>query len=323
MDLYLLNIIINTIWYIFTIIFVLYRFTSFFNYIYNYIKFSLKIINGINSVFYKCYTYIKYPNYTDLESQTPIQPTFFQKCKNYIKSFWYKSKTQSTNNNNNSSNTNVYYIQTDNIDNINRKRMETELFNKNFNELYNQDINTLSNIVEDETGTSIELNLLQSSTINKETIDKNNYDSRYFNTLENPFDIKKIPFNTNSKLFYSINLHDTSSSNIEDYKINNSIETPIKEDEVLHTNNYSENFINTENIIDTQIDNLIYNENTITNNTTNNVINYIPMYHSDTHSDTHSYTHSDTHSEHSNNSRLFLNNKKCIYDEYILKNPYI
>lgn len=46
MNLYIYNTIINTIWYIFTIVFVLYRFTSFFTYTYNFLLFCGKIWNG-------------------------------------------------------------------------------------------------------------------------------------------------------------------------------------------------------------------------------------------------------------------------------------
>uniref|UniRef100_A0A6C0H6F8 Uncharacterized protein n=1 Tax=viral metagenome TaxID=1070528 RepID=A0A6C0H6F8_9ZZZZ len=42
-DLYLFNTVINMIWYIFTILFVLYRFTSFFSYIYNFLRFCANL----------------------------------------------------------------------------------------------------------------------------------------------------------------------------------------------------------------------------------------------------------------------------------------
>lgn len=42
MDLYLYNTILNTVWYLFTVIFLLYRFTSFFNYAYHFIRFCGK-----------------------------------------------------------------------------------------------------------------------------------------------------------------------------------------------------------------------------------------------------------------------------------------
>jgi len=42
-DIYLIQTILNICWYIFSIIFVLYKFTSFFSYIFNFIKFLGKI----------------------------------------------------------------------------------------------------------------------------------------------------------------------------------------------------------------------------------------------------------------------------------------
>jgi hypothetical protein len=59
MDLYLFNTIINTIWYLFTILFVLYRFTSFFSYIYNFSKFCYKLWNGIVYLIEQVNTYLK------------------------------------------------------------------------------------------------------------------------------------------------------------------------------------------------------------------------------------------------------------------------
>lgn len=46
-DLYLFNTVMNTIWYVFTILFVLYRFTSFFSYIYNFLRFCANLWSWI------------------------------------------------------------------------------------------------------------------------------------------------------------------------------------------------------------------------------------------------------------------------------------
>ena len=46
-DIYLINTVINIIWYIFSILFVLYKFTSFFKYIYNFGKFLGKLTQNI------------------------------------------------------------------------------------------------------------------------------------------------------------------------------------------------------------------------------------------------------------------------------------
>ena len=46
-DIYLVTSILNLIWYIFSIVFVLYKFTSFFSYIYGCFKFAGKLFEGI------------------------------------------------------------------------------------------------------------------------------------------------------------------------------------------------------------------------------------------------------------------------------------
>ena len=98
-DLYLFNTIINTIWYIFTILFVLYRFTSFFSYIYNFVRFCGKLFNGIYFVYDQIRIYIRkrrgyvYLSSDDIEAQDrdillPDQnskhKTLLQKCKDYF-----------------------------------------------------------------------------------------------------------------------------------------------------------------------------------------------------------------------------------------------
>jgi hypothetical protein len=47
MDIYFFSTLLNIIWYIFTIIFVLYKFTSFFSYAYNFFRFCGKLFNGV------------------------------------------------------------------------------------------------------------------------------------------------------------------------------------------------------------------------------------------------------------------------------------
>ena len=98
-DLYLFNTIVNTIWYIFTILFVLYRFTSFFSYIYNFVRFCGKLFNGIYFVYDQIRIYIRkrrgyvYLSSDDIEAQNhdillPDQnskhKTLLQKCKDYF-----------------------------------------------------------------------------------------------------------------------------------------------------------------------------------------------------------------------------------------------
>ena len=91
-DLYLFNTIVNTIWYIFTILFVLYRFTSLFSYMYNFSRFCGKLFTGVHHI----YTYTKNTNRyqnididTDIESQLTPKSTF-QKFKEMCKKKWYQ-----------------------------------------------------------------------------------------------------------------------------------------------------------------------------------------------------------------------------------------
>jgi len=195
-DLYLFNTIINTIWYIFTVLFVLYRFTSFFNYIYNFIKFCSKLFSGVSYLINKVNAYINYPNnytYSSLESQTNTQPTFLQRCKTYIKSFFYKPTSTSNTN----SNSNLYYIEQEKAL---LKQKEREIFDKQMNELYDSEIDQFhtSNVSQ---STHFDFN----SNIHLNSLDKSKFDNQYFNNKND------IEYNTNSKLFYSVNLNNQSN----------------------------------------------------------------------------------------------------------------
>ena len=64
-DLYLFNTIINVLWYLFTVLFVLYRYTKFFSYIYNFVKFCGKLVTGASYV----YSFINPVPQVDLEAQ--------------------------------------------------------------------------------------------------------------------------------------------------------------------------------------------------------------------------------------------------------------
>jgi hypothetical protein len=72
MDFYFISVMINTIWQIFTIIFILYKFTSFFSTIYNYLLFISKLFYRIQYIFQYIEIYIKKKrgyNYQDNNSQ--------------------------------------------------------------------------------------------------------------------------------------------------------------------------------------------------------------------------------------------------------------
>ena len=60
MDIYLFSAITNIVWYCFTVLFLLYKFTSFFSYIYNFIVFSGRLFNGVKWLGDKVYNFIMY-----------------------------------------------------------------------------------------------------------------------------------------------------------------------------------------------------------------------------------------------------------------------
>lgn len=95
-DIFFVNTVINIIWYIFSILFVLYKFTSFFSYIYNFGKFLGQLTQGafyikdrvVEFTEHRSNQYITRPN-TQVSSQS-----FFNRIKNKIKSYiWGESTT--------------------------------------------------------------------------------------------------------------------------------------------------------------------------------------------------------------------------------------
>lgn len=84
-DLYLFNTIVNVLWYLFTVLFVLYRYTTFFSYIYNFIRFCGKLFTGVSYI----YKYINPVPQVDLEAQylqenRNKRETIYNRCKGYI-----------------------------------------------------------------------------------------------------------------------------------------------------------------------------------------------------------------------------------------------
>lgn len=63
MDIYLVTMVLNWLWYIFSILFILYRFTSFFSYIYGFLRFLGKLFEGVIYIKNQSYNYIN-PNYS-------------------------------------------------------------------------------------------------------------------------------------------------------------------------------------------------------------------------------------------------------------------
>lgn len=93
MDLVLLNTIINIIWYIFSIIFVLYKFTTFFSYVYNILRFCGKLFTCI--IYIKDKIIKKRECYTEIDCEyveTFQKKSFLKRAKEYIYSFFNKKE---------------------------------------------------------------------------------------------------------------------------------------------------------------------------------------------------------------------------------------
>lgn len=91
-DLLLLNTILNVIWYISTVLFLLYRFTSLFSYGYNFLKFCGKIWIGVCWVKDKTVSFIKRD---ELHIQPVNNKTIYQKFRNKCKkvyNYFYPKK---------------------------------------------------------------------------------------------------------------------------------------------------------------------------------------------------------------------------------------
>jgi hypothetical protein len=327
-DLYLFNTIINTIWYIFTVLFVLYRFTSFFNYIYNFIKFCSKLFSGVTYLINKVNTYINYPNnytYSELESQinTP-KPTFFQKCKTYIKSFFYK--TQSTNHNQN-----LYYTSIQERTSTIKQR-ERELFDKQMNDLYNSETDTLLQPTSLQSGS----NLSQSthfdfnSNIQLHNLDKSKLDNKYFNnslqelnyTLPKNRDTLQLNSRLrdrdtlNSQLFHSIDLNsdinhheiynpEMSTELFNSKILNNQIPTDNIPNEEMSTDDIPTDDIPTDDILNDDIPPPGFDEMS-----NKNLSNSSILFHS-------------SFINHTIKNKNFPDKRSSPYEETILKNPYI
>lgn len=106
MDLYLFNTIINTIWYIFTILFLLYRFTSFFTYVYGFVQFCAKAFSWLSWAWDQIHLFFRRRQgyFTLDEEQNYLLPqqhretkTYFQifkeKCANWLSRVFGKKKS--------------------------------------------------------------------------------------------------------------------------------------------------------------------------------------------------------------------------------------
>ena len=229
-DLYLFNTIINTIWYIFTILFVLYKFTSFFSYMYNFIKFCGKVFTWIKYLYNQIIIYLqkkrgyKYTLLNDLESQqTQQNKTYFQKIKaniwkTYIKFKLYLgfSHTQRP------SQTNHGIPLTENVSNSNIKNesyynsSEQEYFNN-----YIDDLNKSSILFDYNNNETIEDSNISNNFGNSENISNNFGNSE---NISNNFEFNNYNESNNNNMFRSINLSNYNSNIIssnKNYNIDN------------------------------------------------------------------------------------------------------
>lgn len=97
MDLYLFNTIINVIWYLFTIVFILYRYTSLFSYAINFLRFCNNLWSWSTFIYKKSVTYLykrETHNNEGLCTENEKTMTFYQKTKNYMHSLYGKMYTK-------------------------------------------------------------------------------------------------------------------------------------------------------------------------------------------------------------------------------------
>jgi hypothetical protein len=77
MDFVIFNSIMSSVWYIFTILFVLYRFTSFFTYMYGFVRFCKKLWDGIGYCWTQVSIYLqKRRGYIPADSDEPLLSEF-------------------------------------------------------------------------------------------------------------------------------------------------------------------------------------------------------------------------------------------------------
>ena len=170
-DLLLVNTLINLIWYIFTMIFLLYRFTSFFSYAVNFIKFCGKLFSGMYYIGELSYNYIKQTTIlppqpkletslidiiidesentnTNTNTNTPVIKTFIQKTKEKISKYYNYCYSKITGLNLQSNSIQIYETSESSIINkipvpnvtntVSNVDLEKQIFNNQLSELCNQ-----------------------------------------------------------------------------------------------------------------------------------------------------------------------------------------
>lgn len=93
-DIYFVNSVINIIWYIFSILFVLYKFTSFFSYIYNFGKFLGQLTQGVFYVKDRVVEFTEHRrNQYITRPNVPSEQSFFSRMKNKFTSYFWGKKS--------------------------------------------------------------------------------------------------------------------------------------------------------------------------------------------------------------------------------------
>ena len=238
-DLYLFNTIINVLWYLFTVLFVLYRYTKFFSYIYNFVKFCGKLVTGASYV----YSFINPVPQVDLEAQylqenRNNRKTLYSKCKGYIVknyNYYYRKIFKTGNEYNecseltaNRNNQTVFPLVETNygsgiefstqLHKSNDKLRENDLFNKKFQEL------EVSELEMEEHNCYIKNE--------DDTQDSNNYIFRIGETTSNLKD--KILLNENFKTDYIKSRESKENVNLDEFYSDSDIE--INSDTELPSN---------------------------------------------------------------------------------------
>jgi hypothetical protein len=261
-DLYLFNTVINLIWYIFTIIFLLYRFTSFFNYIYNFIRFCSRLFGGINYIYTQIKIYInKKRGYVEINNdiqshQTQNNMSFTTETqrpttiRENIIQYWnygYNMLFGKSNNNNNRTNNMIPLVETTMsnfpITNHNSFEIDKKLFG----------------------GSKINRSTIQNNLLEQQKLNEKQFFENTLNDLskESKFFMRTTETNNSEKKFFEDKLNELCS---ESLLIDN------KQDNKLHYNSiYDHTLFHTVDLSNAEslIRNPLLNSNGDTQNKTN------------------------------------------------------
>lgn len=295
MDLYLFNTIINTIWYLFTILFVLYRFTSFFSYIYNFSKFCYKLWNGIVYIVDQLKIYLrKRKGYIYLENddkdidlllpdQHQHQQSIIVHVKNYI-SNTYKNITgffkpkiiNSTSTSTHIAHDSIFNKSIDHLSQSQQERskqQEAMFFSTYFKNLQQSNISTFTETEPDASQPNVSFGNGNNSTF---TSNNSNLDKQYFNQSSyNKFQSIPLVSPSDYSTFAEHDLFDPLISSYinhhESIQKNNNIPNLIDTLPKANSNMlFDSHFINDNLFNNTTIDSTIDTTNDTTTNTINN-----------------------------------------------------